>query len=256
MTAQLRAAEPGTPPATYERHQPRPECACAPRPLACAGTHANRSIALHLPHFLTDWLSSYVTLFLLCAICGFPIPFPEDVVVMTVGTLVAEGKLSFWKAAVACGAGMFVRDLNAFLVARALSHWLVEQPRLRAFVGEKNIERWTHIFERRGGVGIFLVRFAVGSRVKLFFIAAALGVGVRTFIVADVLGMFIVTPLLLWLGYAFGQPLIDGLVRAMAYAGPLLTVALLVAAFLVFRMWRSHQAAARAADTTADTDAA
>ena len=71
-----------------------------------------------LPEFVTDALSSYPTLFFICLICSFPIPFPEDIVVITVGTLVAEGELEFWPAVIVCGTAMFLRDINAFLFAR------------------------------------------------------------------------------------------------------------------------------------------
>ncbi|MCB9506355.1 MAG: VTT domain-containing protein [Myxococcales bacterium] len=191
-----------------------------------------------LPPYISEWLSSYPTLFLLCVICGFPVPFPEDIIVMTVGTLVARGELEFGPTALVCGSAMFIRDLNAFLFAKTFSHWLVERPRVRAMLGERNIERWSHIFEKRGGAGVFFVRFAVGTRVKLLFIAAALGVPTRTFVIADILGMVIVTPLLLWLGASFGEPLINGIVHAIRISGPFVTLAIVVAVALVYRAWK------------------
>lgn len=194
-----------------------------------------------LPEIIVEALSSYHTLFVICIFVGFPIPFPEDILVMTAGTLVASGELEFVPTAIACGCGMFLRDLNAFLFARRFSYWLLNQPRVRAFVGEKNILRWSRIFVRRGGLGIFLVRFAVGTRVKLLFIAAALGVSRRTFVIFDILGMFFVSPILVWLGYRFGQPLIDGLTRAMAYSGPIISVALVAGVAWVVMRWHRRR---------------
>lgn len=194
-----------------------------------------------LPEALEHALTSPWKLFFICMFTGFPVPFPEDIIVMTVGTLVAAGHIEFWEAALACGAGMFIRDLNAFLVAHRFSDWLMKQDRVRAFVGEKNIERWSKIFERNGWLGIFLVRFAVGTRVKLLFVAAALGVRRRTFIIADLVGMCIVAPLLLWLGYRFGEPLIQGVKRAMAYSGPIVTVALIAVGLWAYFRWRSSR---------------
>ena len=178
-----------------------------------------------MPDFLEHALTSPWKLFFICMFTGFPVPFPEDIIVMSVGALVvATGQMDFATAAFVCGAGMFVRDLNAFLFARRFSHWLLTKPKVRGFVGEKNILRWSRLFATRGALGIFLVRFAVGTRVKLLFIAAALGVRRRTFIIADIAGMCIVSPLLVWLGYRFGQPMIDGVTRAMAYSGPIITL--------------------------------
>lgn len=191
-----------------------------------------------LPEVIEHALTSPWKLFFICMFTGFPVPFPEDIIVMTVGTLVAAGQIDFASAVIACGAGMFVRDLNAFLVATALSDWLLKQKRIRSFVGEKNIERWSKIFERHGGLGIFLVRFAVGTRVKLLFIAAAFGVRRRTFIIADLIGMCFAAPLLLWLGYRFGPPLIAGMKQAMAYSGPIVTALLLLIVLFIYLRWR------------------
>lgn len=192
----------------------------------------------HAQGFVLDALTSYHKLFVICIFVGFPVPFPEDIIVMTVGTLVAAGELDPIPATLACGAGMFVRDLNAFLFARRFSHWMLNKPRVRRLIGEKNILRWSRLFATRGALGIFMVRFAVGTRVKLFFIAAALGVRVRTFVIFDLLGMCIVAPLLVWLGYRFGQPMIDGVERAMAYSGPLITAVVLVLFAVVMVRWR------------------
>jgi len=195
-----------------------------------------------LPEFVTDALSSYPTLFFICLICSFPIPFPEDIVVITVGTLVAEGELEFWPAVIVCGTAMFLRDINAFLFARRFSQWILDKPKVRAFVGEKNIERWSRIFERNGALGIFLVRFAVGSRVKLLFLAASMGVRRRTMMVADFLGMCIVAPLLVWIGYRYGTPAIDAMTTALVTFGPLLSLAFLgLLVWFGWRLWRRRR---------------
>lgn len=179
-------------------------------------------------------LSSYPTLFALCIFVGFPVPFPEDIIVMTAGTNVAQGNLNFLPTAIACGAGMYIRDMNAFLVAHHYRDVLVENQHVRKFLGEKTIRRWERVFGRYGALGIFMIRFAIGSRVKLLFIAAALGVRRRTFFLFDFLGMLVVAPLLVWLGFRFGDPVID----AVTSAGPWLTATIfaVIVGYILFRM--------------------
>ncbi len=194
-----------------------------------------------MQELVLEALSSYPTLFALCIFVGFPVPFPEDIIVMTAGTRVASEDLSFLPTALACGAGMYIRDMNAFLVAHHYRDVLVENQRVRRFLGEKTIRRWERVFGRYGALGIFIIRFAVGSRVKLLFIAAALGVRRRTFFLYDFLGMLIVSPLLVWLGFRFGDPVIDG-VKA---AGPWFTATIIavIVGYILFRMTlkRVHQ---------------
>ncbi|MFT6396334.1 MAG: membrane protein DedA with SNARE-associated domain [Bradymonadia bacterium] len=179
-------------------------------------------------------LSSYPTLFALCIFVGFPVPFPEDIIVMTAGTNVASGQLQFLPTALACGAGMYIRDINAFLVAHHYRDVLVENQHVRKFLGEKTIRRWERVFGRYGALGIFLIRFAIGSRVKLLFIAAALGVRRRTFFIFDFLGMLVVSPLLVWLGYRFGDPVIEGVTSA----GPWFTATIIavIVGYILFKI--------------------
>jgi len=192
-----------------------------------------------LQEIIMEALSSYPTLFALCIFIGFPVPFPEDIVVMTAGTQVGEGSLRFVPTAIACGLGMYIRDVNAFMVAHHYRDVLVKNRRVRKFLGERTIQRWERIFDKYGALGIFLIRFAVGTRVKLLFIAAALGVRRRTFLLYDFLGMLIVAPLLVWLGLRFGNPVIEGVKRA----GPIFTAAVAVAiAALLWFQWRRRKA--------------
>jgi membrane protein DedA with SNARE-associated domain len=184
-----------------------------------------------LQEIVISALSSYPTLFALCIFIGFPIPFPEDIIVMTAGTQVGEGALRFLPTTLACGFGMYIRDVNAFMVAHRYREVLIKNPRVLKFLGERTIRRWERVFDKYGGLGIFMIRFAVGTRVKLLFIAAALGVRRRTFLLFDFLGMLVVAPLLVWLGIRFGDPLIEGVKKA----GPVLTASLL--AVIVALVW-------------------
>ena len=194
-----------------------------------------------LQEIVTEALSSYPTLFALCIFVGFPVPFPEDIIVMTAGTNVGEGTLKFVPTAIACGLGMYIRDVNAFMFAHHYRDVLIGNRRVRNFLGERTIRRWEVIFDRYGGLGIFLIRFAVGTRVKLLFIAAALGVKRRTFLLYDFLGMLIVAPLLVWLGLRFGEPVID----AVKTAGPVFTGILVAAIILLLWLhWRRRRAEA------------
>ena len=184
-------------------------------------------------------LSSYPTLFALCIFVGFPIPFPEDIIVMTAGTQIGEGHLHFVPTVLVCGLGMYIRDVNAFMVAHHYRDVLVQNRRVRKFLGEKTIQRWERIFDKYGGLGIFLIRFAVGTRVKLLFVAAALGVRRRTFLLFDFLGMLIVAPLLVWLGHRFGDPVIEG----VKTAGPFVTGAIATTLIgLLWLHWRRRKA--------------
>lgn len=189
---------------------------------------------------ITAWVSDYPTLFMCCVFCGLLVPFPEDVIVILAGTRVAAGDLAFGPAALVTGVGMLLRDLIAFTLAKRFSTYLLAKPRVMHFLGRRNVERWERIFAKNGGWGIFLIRFAVGTRVKLLVIAAMLGVRKRTMAVADALGMVIVAPLLLWIGSHYGPDILDGLRRFVKTLG-LAGTGLLAAFVVAFVVWRNRR---------------
>ncbi len=203
-----------------------------------------------MPDLIVTWLSSYPTLFVVCVLCGLLVPFPEDIVVMTVGTLVADDVLKFGPAALITGAGMFLRDLIAFVVWRKFGLWLLGRPRVVRFFGASSLLRWRRWFARRGAFGIFLVRFAVGFRVKLFAIAATMGVRTRTFVIMDLLGMVIVAPLLVYLGFRFGDPAVESFRRIIKVCGPT-TTALIAVLIVALIIWRRRVLRSRGEDDSA-----
>lgn len=188
-------------------------------------------------------ISGYPGLFLICATSGLLIPLPEDFALLYAGMRIAEGEYGWFPVLPVAMAGVLTRDLVSFSIGRAGGEWLLARPwGRRLFGGDKKVERARAFIESRGDLAIFLGRFVVGFRSPVFMVSGAMGLSRRRFVVWDLAGLLVAVPLTVWLGFAFGQPVVDltfwGLQRARVLVG--------VAAVLglAWMWWRSRAARA------------
>jgi membrane protein DedA with SNARE-associated domain len=101
--------------------------------------------------------------------------------------------------------------------------------------------------DRHGHRTIFYARFLAGMRALVFITAGSMGVSPARFVFFDGLGALISVPLVVVLGYTFG----DELERIVEYIGGVETVVVvllaLAALFYTTRLWAAH--ATRSATT-------
>jgi len=128
----------------------------------------------------------------------------EDLTCIASGLLVAQGRLDFLAAVLACSAGIFVGDVALFLAGRALGRpWLRRAP-LKWWLDERRLARAARWFDRRGAAVIFLSRFWPGMRLPTYVAAGLLRTSFARFLGFFALAVAIWTPLLVaasaWLG--------------------------------------------------------
>lgn len=188
---------------------------------------------------LISRLSDAPTLFGLLLITGIILPFPEDVIMMTAGVLVGRGELSWVEALAACSAGLTGRNLLSYAISLRFGRWLLSLPRVVRFVGPDRLARWFLRFERRAASASFIAAWLSGARVKLILVAGAMAVPARTFVLWNTLGSLMVAPVMVTLGYVFGEPLIEAFEEAFRAGGVVLTVVAVVAVvgWLAWRRW-------------------
>ncbi len=153
----------------------------------------------------------------------------EDLTCISAGLLVAQGRIGFGFAALACGVGIFVGDLALFAVGRWLGRpWLRRRP-LRWFIAEESIDAASDWFRRRGPVVILLSRFAPGMRLPTYFAAGLLRTSALSFAGYFALAVAIWTPILVGVSVVVGAPAVEwiaSLPKIASWALPLAIVAL------------------------------
>ncbi len=128
----------------------------------------------------------------------------EDLTCIASGLLVAQGRLDFAAAALACGLGIFVGDVALFVAGRYLGRpWLRRAP-LKWWLDERRLARAAKWFQRRGVAVIFLSRFWPGMRLPTYVAAGLLRTSWSRFVVLFALAVAVWTPILVggaaWLG--------------------------------------------------------
>lgn len=178
--------------------------------------------------------------YLALCVAGWPVPLPEDVLVMGAG----------WKASqsgqplltlLTCYAGVLTRDTSVFLCARLFGRRLLTLPLLgRLLAGDRRerLERW---IRKDGRKTVFLARFLPAVRVPTFFTCASIGMSAAHFFAIDALAAAISVPLNFALGYFVGPPMIAIVRDEPAARVVLVVLAVLFVVVVVRRAVRAVQ---------------
>ncbi|MCB9668596.1 MAG: DedA family protein [Alphaproteobacteria bacterium] len=155
-------------------------------------------------------VTGYPGLFLLCTVSGLAVPLPEDFALLYAGMHVAEGRLAWSIVVPLTIVGVGVRDLLAFGLGRVAGEWILARSwGRRLFGGDKRIAWARSLVDRHGDRAVLIGRFVVGFRAPIFMVGGAMGLSARRFVLWDGMGLLVAVPLTLFLGFHFGQPVVD-----------------------------------------------
>ena len=150
---------------------------------------------------------AYFIMFLILLACGFGLPLPEDVVLITGGMLSSHGVTNHWVTLVICMAGVLIGDSVIFTAGRTMGD-RIKKTRLFSYLAKKErdqkIQFW---FSKYGDKVVFFARFMPGLRVALFLSSGIYRVPAWKFFLLDGVAALISVPLWIWLGFLFGSNL-------------------------------------------------
>lgn len=150
--------------------------------------------------------------------CGLGLPMPEDIILVTTGYLAYNGLLDFrfefipkghpqgLYLGIACTLfGVLGGDLIIFSLGRKFGQKILDFRPLRKIATRERIEAAEYYFEKYGARFVFVGRFMAGVRAPMFLTAGILKLNFRTFILYDGTAALISVPLLVWVGFHFGE---------------------------------------------------
>lgn len=189
---------------------------------------------------LFEWVSrfSYPAVFALLAATGTGLPVPEDVVLLTAGTVCSTGHALFFAMVPVAVFGVFTGDTLLFRIGRKLGPKVIEHPKLSKVLTAERVSRVRARFDRWGVWTVFVARFLPGVRMPTFLLAGSMGISQQRFWLADGLAVSVFAPLMVFVGFRFGA---DALPYVRAFGG----YALAVLAFGLALFWLVSRLKAR-----------
>ena len=200
----------------------------------------------------------YGFVFAVLLLCGFGLPLPEDVILVTGGVLAwmasvleepsfsgmvrDEGLL----AMVAVGlAGILAGDSVIYWAGRRLGRRVAEFRLLRHMVTPDKLEKVETRLRHQGNVVVMIARFLPGLRAPTYFTVGHSRFAYWKFLLYDGMAALISAPLWVCLGFWFGDDIGKAARMAAQFSHWLLGAVLAVVALVVLRiLWLRRRAPA------------
>jgi membrane protein DedA with SNARE-associated domain len=147
----------------------------------------------------------YAGLFMILFLCGLGLPIPEELTLLTGGFFIHLGIIRLYPALAVGFLGILGGDLAIYSIGKKWGQDFLNHRHLRNIITECRADRGRQFFKDHGSKTVFIARFISGFRVAAFFAAGTMGVKLGKFLLLDFLGALILVPLLLILGYYFGE---------------------------------------------------
>jgi membrane protein DedA with SNARE-associated domain len=199
-------------------------------------------VLIDLLAFLTPYgVYSYYVMFGLLIACGFGLPMPEDIILITGGILSARHATDLWIVNLVCMVGVLGGDAVVFFMGRRFGPTIKSVGIFKRVINEKNDRRVMNVFSKFGDKVIFMGRFMPGLRMPLFLTAGIYQVPPWKFFLLDGAAALISVPLWIYLGYLFGANLeeLEHKVRQFQ-VGIYVAVAAAVLLFILFSVLKKR----------------
>ena len=158
-----------------------------------------------LAHFLAKY--TYLAMVALLTAAGMGVPISEDLVLLLAGALSGQGITRFWPTLLGGYLGVLLGDVLIHHWGRKLGPAAYNHPRVRKHISPEREEKLCAHFARHGFLTVVVGRHTPMLRGVVFFLAGASGVPLWKFLLADALSAAVTVPLVVSLGYYFGDHL-------------------------------------------------
>jgi membrane protein DedA with SNARE-associated domain len=187
-----------------------------------------------LPIF-TDY--GYIAVFTVLLICGFGLPVPEDVTLVTGGVIAGLGFANEHYMVVVGMAGVLIGDGLIFTLGRVYGEQVTRLRWFARVLPPTRIAQARETFSKYGKWVMFVARFLPGLRTPVFFTAGMTRrVSYTKWFVMDGAAALISVPVWVYLGY-FGARNFDHLFMMVSRGQSIILGALLLGALVLGGMW-------------------
>jgi membrane protein DedA with SNARE-associated domain len=158
-------------------------------------------VSAYIQHF------TYAGLLVVLVLCGMGLPIPEDVALLAGGFLVHRGVIQYPITILVALVGVVSGDNLLFFLGRRFGTGLVTYLGIGRPRSQRQIDWLKSFMDRHGNRAIFYARFVAGLRALVYLTAGSLGLSPLRFFLYDLAGAVISVPIVITLGYLFGNEL-------------------------------------------------
>ena len=158
-------------------------------------------ISSYIEHF------TYLGLFVILMLCGWGLPMPEDVPLLVGGFLAHKGVTRYPITLIVALLGVIAGDNSLYFIGRGVGSNLLSYFRLKRAGPKSQLDRMHAFMHRHGHLAIFYARFFPGFRALVYLSAGSFRVPTSRFFFYDLAGAAISVPVVVTLGYVFGEQL-------------------------------------------------
>ena len=189
----------------------------------------------------------YLAVFVMLLICGFGVPIPEDVTLVTGGVIAGLGHADVHTMFAVGMAGVMVGDGLMFTLGRLYGERIAGLPGFRKILTPARFASAQDAFQKYGKWVMFVARFLPGLRTPVFFSAGmSRRVTFATWFFMDGFAALISVPIWVYLGY-FGAQNWDWMFEVLRqFQHGIFALLGIGIVWLGWRWWRKRQAAAAA----------
>jgi len=142
----------------------------------------------------------YLAMFGILFIGALGVPIPEEPVLIASGLAVGWGEAEFFKACLACVAGILAGDIFVFTMGRYYAARFLSIPPFKWIFTSRRQVRIRELFRKHGNKTIFIGRFVPAIRFGVLVFAGQHKVPWNRFLLLDVTAAAVSGPLVVWVG--------------------------------------------------------
>lgn len=179
----------------------------------------------------------YIAMFTALLLCGFGVPMPEDIALVTGGVIAGLGFANEHGMVVVGLAGVLIGDGMTFTFGRIYGDRVTRLPVIRRVLTPASIGKATAMFSRYGRGVMFVARFLPGLRTPVFFTAGmSRCVSYSKWLLMDGTAAVLSVPVWVYLGY-YGARNFEWLFEKVGHGQNIILGALLLGALIAGGLW-------------------
>ncbi|MBF0298554.1 MAG: DedA family protein [Oligoflexia bacterium] len=183
----------------------------------------------------------YFVLFGVLILCGFGLPIPEDIILITGGYLAYEDLLNEHVMCAIGLAGVLIGDSTMFFLGRRFGPVLLEHKYISKIITPDKISKAQKYLSKYGNKIFFIARFLPGLRSPIFFTGGTLKIPFYIFFVYDSIAAIISVPVWVYSAFYGGEYIYKVITWGRDAQILILFIILCFVAYQVFKIYKKKK---------------